>query len=97
MGASRRGGSDEEDLSHEESARFSEELIVGILKEHEAGRKMAELVRDASVAVDVRIVPRTEKPSGCGEPPVPVTSRAVVNALFRLTGKRYRTLPLLSP
>jgi len=51
---------------------------------------------DAPVAVDVHIVPSTEKPSGCGEPPVPVISPAVVNALFRLTGKRYRTLPLLS-
>ena len=26
--------------------RFSEEQIVGILKEHEAGRKMAELGRE---------------------------------------------------
>ncbi|HXY06237.1 MAG TPA: xanthine dehydrogenase family protein molybdopterin-binding subunit [Terriglobales bacterium] len=51
---------------------------------------------DAPVAVDVHIVPSTEKPSGCGEPPVPVISPAVANALFRLTSKRYRTLPLLS-
>jgi isoquinoline 1-oxidoreductase beta subunit len=51
---------------------------------------------DAPVAVDVHIVPSTEKPSGCGEPPVPVISPAVVNALSRLTGKRYRALPLLS-
>ncbi len=49
---------------------------------------------DAPVAVDVHIVPNTEKPSGCGEPPVPVISPAVVNALARLTGKRYRSLPL---
>lgn len=51
---------------------------------------------DAPNAVDVHIVPSTEKPSGCGEPSVPVISPAVVNALFRLTGKRYRSLPLLS-
>ena len=51
---------------------------------------------DAPVAVDVHIVPSTETPSGCGEPPVPVISPAVVNALARLTGKRYRTLPLVS-
>jgi isoquinoline 1-oxidoreductase subunit beta len=51
---------------------------------------------DAPVAVDVHIVPSTERPSGCGEPPVPVISPAVVNALFCLTGKRYRTLPLVS-
>jgi isoquinoline 1-oxidoreductase beta subunit len=50
---------------------------------------------DAPIAVDVHIVPSSEKPSGCGEPPVPVISPAVVNALARLTGKRYRTLPLM--
>ncbi len=49
---------------------------------------------DTPVTVDVHIVPSTEKPSGCGEPPVPVISPAVVNALAKLTGKRYRTLPL---
>jgi len=51
---------------------------------------------DAPKAVDVHIVPSTEKPTGCGEPPVPVISPAVVNALSRLTGKRYRTLPLVT-
>ena len=51
---------------------------------------------DSPAAVDVHIVPSTEKPSGCGEPPVPVISPAVVNALSRLTGKRYRTLPLVA-
>ena len=50
---------------------------------------------DVPVAVDVYIVPSDEAPSGCGEPPVPVISPAVVNALFRLTGKRYRSLPLV--
>lgn len=51
---------------------------------------------DAPMAVDVHIVPSTEVPTGCGEPPVPVISPAVVNALARLTGKRYRSLPLVS-
>jgi len=53
-------------------------------------------INDAPVAVDVHIVPSAEKPTGCGEPPVPVISPAVVNALARLTGKRYRTLPLVT-
>ena len=51
---------------------------------------------DAPVTVDVHIVPSTEAPTGCGEPPVPVISPAVVNALTRLTAKRYRSLPLVS-
>ena len=51
-------------------------------------------ISDAPIAIDVHIVPSSEAPSACGECPVPVISPAVVNALFRLTGKRYRTLPL---
>jgi len=53
-------------------------------------------IMDAPVAVDVHIVPSTEQPTGCGEPPVPVIAPAVVNALTKLTGKRYRTLPLVT-
>jgi isoquinoline 1-oxidoreductase beta subunit len=51
---------------------------------------------DTPVVVDVHIVPSTEPPSGCGEPPVPVISPAVVNALAQLTGTRYRSLPLVA-
>jgi isoquinoline 1-oxidoreductase beta subunit len=53
-------------------------------------------IADVPVNVDVHIVPSTEAPTGCGEPPVPVISPAVVNALAKLTGKRYRSLPLTS-
>jgi len=45
-------------------------------------------------AVEVHIVPSTEKPSGVGEPGVPVIAPAVANALAAATGKRLRTLPL---
>ena len=51
---------------------------------------------DAPVIVDVHIVPSTAAPTGCGEPPVPVISPAVVNALAKLTGRRYRSLPLVN-
>jgi isoquinoline 1-oxidoreductase subunit beta len=51
-------------------------------------------IGDVPVTVDVHIVPSADPPTGCGEPPVPVISPAVVNALTRLTGKRYRKLPL---
>jgi isoquinoline 1-oxidoreductase beta subunit len=51
-------------------------------------------IKDAPAIVEVHIVPSSEKPAGCGEPPVPVISPAIVNALSRLTGKRYRSLPL---
>jgi isoquinoline 1-oxidoreductase subunit beta len=51
-------------------------------------------IADAPAAIDVHIVPSTEAPTGTGEPPVPLIAPAVVNALFRLTGQRFRTLPL---
>ena len=42
---------------------------------------------DAPVAVDVHIVKSVEAPTGCGEPPVPVISPAVVNALGAIDGQ----------
>jgi isoquinoline 1-oxidoreductase beta subunit len=44
--------------------------------------------------VEVHIVPSGEKPSGVGEPGTPPIAPAVCNALFVLTGKRIRTLPI---
>src|SRR2546426_1985076 len=46
---------------------------------------------DAPVAVDVHIVPSTEAPTGCGEPPVPVISPAARKRLAELTGKTPRS------
>lgn len=43
--------------------------------------------------VDVFIVPSGEPPSGMGEPGLPPLAPAFANAVFRLTGKRLRTLP----
>jgi len=45
-------------------------------------------------AVDVHILPSTEKPTGVGEPGVPPIAPAVANALAAATGKRIRNLPL---
>lgn len=44
--------------------------------------------------VHVEIVESTEKPTGVGEPGVPVIAPAIINAIFKLTGKRYYNLPL---
>ena len=52
-------------------------------------------IKDAPVAVDVHIVPSDEPPTAIGECPVPLIAPAVVNALSRLNGKRYRSLPLV--
>jgi isoquinoline 1-oxidoreductase beta subunit len=45
-------------------------------------------------AVEVHIVPSTDKPTGVGEPGVPPIAPAVANALAAATGKRLRKLPL---
>lgn len=44
--------------------------------------------------VHVEIVESTEKSTGVGEPGVPVIAPAIVNAIYKLTGKRYYNLPL---
>jgi len=45
-------------------------------------------------AVEVHIVPSTEKMGGVGEPGVPPIAPAVANAVAALTGQRLRELPL---
>ena len=45
--------------------------------------------------VETHIVPSTRHPAGVGEPAVPPVAPAVGNALFALTGKRLRALPLV--
>jgi isoquinoline 1-oxidoreductase beta subunit len=71
-------------------------LKNGMVEQRNFDGYVPPYIVDAPVTVDVHIVPSAEAPTGCGEPPVPVISPAVVNALSRLTGKRYRTLPLIN-
>ncbi|MGE3175719.1 MAG: molybdopterin cofactor-binding domain-containing protein [Planctomycetota bacterium] len=44
--------------------------------------------------VDVHLVPSDEPPSGVGEPGVPPVAPALCNALYTLTGRRIRRLPI---
>ncbi|MFC1550848.1 molybdopterin cofactor-binding domain-containing protein [Candidatus Neomarinimicrobiota bacterium] len=44
--------------------------------------------------IETVIVPSTEPPTGAGEPPVPPTAPALVNAIFSATGKRIYRLPI---
>lgn len=71
-------------------------LKDGLVEQRNFDGHVPPYMPDAPVAVDVHIVPSAEVPTGCGEPPVPVISPAVVNALTRLTGKRYHSLPLVT-
>ncbi|SDE57543.1 xanthine dehydrogenase family protein molybdopterin-binding subunit [Cellulophaga baltica] len=45
--------------------------------------------------IHVEIVENSERPTGVGEPGVPVIAPAIVNAIFKASGKRYKNLPLM--
>ena len=49
----------------------------------------------AAPQVETWIVPSERPPAGVGEPGVPPVAPAVANALFALTGRRHRSLPLV--
>jgi isoquinoline 1-oxidoreductase beta subunit len=54
-----------------------------------------DIVRiDEMPVVEVHVVPSTVAPTGIGEPGTPPTAPALANALFALTGKRLRRLPI---
>ena len=44
--------------------------------------------------VDVALVPSGDFWGGIGEPTTTVAAPSVLNAIFRATGKRYRSFPL---
>jgi isoquinoline 1-oxidoreductase subunit beta len=51
---------------------------------------------DASPAINLQILPSNAPPTGVGEIAVPPVAPAIANAIFGLTGRRPRRLPIQS-
>jgi isoquinoline 1-oxidoreductase subunit beta len=56
--------------------------------------KFTTLSMKETPPIDVYIIPSTLDPTGIGEPALPPTAPALMNAIFAVTGKRIRRLPL---
>ena len=52
------------------------------------------MMKDAPKEIDVIIMESGDKPSGVGEPPIGPIGAAIGNAVYSLTGKRLRNMPL---
>ncbi len=52
------------------------------------------LMKDTPKEIDVLILENDDKPGAVGEPPMGPIGAAIANAVFRITGKRLRSLPL---
>jgi len=51
-------------------------------------------MKDSPKEIDVILLESGEEPRGVGEPPIGPIGGAIANAVFALTGKRLRNLPL---
>lgn len=70
------------------------DIVEGVVQQSNFGNyPMVQM--DQAPVVETWVVPSTRAPGGVGEPGVPPVAPAVANALFALTGKRQRALPLV--
>ncbi len=51
-------------------------------------------IDEAPGEINVSFIGQDQRSTGVGEPGVPTTAPAIVNAIFAATGKRYRSLPI---
>ncbi len=80
------------------SAAMGEEITIdkGAVVQSNFGDYPILKMADAPVTVDVHFIESSAQMGGIGEPGVPPASAALANALFALTGKRVRSLPIKS-
>ena len=70
------------------------EIVEGVVQQTNFNNYPMVKLFEAPV-VETFILPSTRHPSGVGEPGVPPLAPAVANAVFALTGRRHRSLPLV--
>jgi isoquinoline 1-oxidoreductase beta subunit len=51
------------------------------------------LMKNAPKEIDVVLLQNDDKPGAVGEPPLGPIGAAIANAVFRLTGQRFRSMP----
>ncbi len=66
----------------------------GIVEQGNFDTYQVARINESPLETEVYIVPSNEKPTGVGEPPVPPFTPALCNALYKITGKRIRQLPI---
>jgi isoquinoline 1-oxidoreductase subunit beta len=71
------------------------DIVDGVVQQTNFNNYPMVKLAEAPV-VETHIVPSTRHPGGVGEPGVPPLAPAVANAVFALTGKRHRSLPLVT-
>jgi isoquinoline 1-oxidoreductase beta subunit len=76
------------------AALFGQIDIVGGVVQQSNFPSYPMVTLSQAPVVETHIVPSTRHPAGVGEPAVPPLAPALGNALFALTGKRLRALPL---
>lgn len=78
------------------SAALYEEMTIknGSLQATIYGDYKMALLKDAPEDIEVILLESGGSPSGVGEPPIGPIAAATTNAVFALTGKRLRNLPL---
>jgi isoquinoline 1-oxidoreductase beta subunit len=71
------------------------DIVDGVVQQKNFNDYAMVKLAEAPV-VETYILPSTRHPGGVGEPGVPPLAPAVANAVFALSGKRHRALPLLA-
>ena len=78
------------DLATKTEARFEKGTVVN--SNFNSYRVLR--ISDAPTEINVSFVGQDYRSTGIGEPGVPTTAPALINAIFAATGKRYRSLPI---